>query len=184
MEGTKLGLRDARLALDDCEAILKSHDYDRLSACVVKFKILPSIMTVGGFFPEFDFNGRSLQKLGNWDNPSEAVSFNILASEGRAAAAIIWWKGHENCLAFARSYEAQSTAQYTTLAIQLAFEHLENTCMKPAWWDGLKLVERDLLIRRLRYAGSPSDVRQNSCLQYTGVTHDDWEFESVEFLNP
>ena len=90
--GTRLGLGDARLALDKCDAILKDEAYARISACVVRYKKLPTIMAVGGFYPEFDFDGRALQALPASTGRAETLSFNLLASEGRAAVAIIWLK--------------------------------------------------------------------------------------------
>jgi hypothetical protein len=96
---------------------------------------------------------------------------------------MIWWKGHNTCLAFAKSYIDQRPDHYTTLAIQAAFEHIENTCVEPQWWEGLRLVERKVLVYRLLTAGGLSEDRTSDCLQYTGVTHDDWEFDTFEFVN-
>ncbi len=54
---------------------------------------------------------------------------------------------------------------------------------KEEWWEVLKQVERDLISRRMQTAGSHLTARQNNCLQYTGVTHDDWDFETLMYLN-
>jgi hypothetical protein len=182
-DGQKLGMRDGRIAIRECERILDEQIYDRLSALIVRFDRLPTVMTVGGFFPEFDFDGRALQTLGREDESYEPISLNILVSEGRAAVAMIWLKGHDTCLAFARSYETKITNLYTTLAIQTSFEHLENTCVEPKWWNGLKQVERELLLRRMQIAGSTSEARESNCLQYTGVTYDDWDFDQLQYIN-
>lgn len=182
-EGQKLGMRDGRLAFAECQRILKEDDYGALSALVIRFRRMPTIMTVGGFYPEFGFDGRPLQTLGDSNEFYETISFNILSSEERAAVAMIWSKGHLNPLAFARSYEQQPSNLYTTLAIQASFERLENTCVQPAWWDGLRKIEQDLLLRRMQVAGSIFEERRGSSLQYTGVTHDDWEFDSLEYIN-
>ena len=100
-----------------------------------------------------------------------------------SAAAMIWRKGDDQCLAFARSYLEQSKHHYTTLAIQTAFEHVENTCVEPCWWESLRLAERKVLVYRLFVAGSIAQGRTSDCLQYTGITHDDWEFDTFEFIN-
>jgi hypothetical protein len=124
-----------------------------------------------------------MQELGNEDIEYETISFSILASEGRAAVALIWWKGHDRCLEFARSYAEQRQEHYTTLAIQACFEHLENTCVRPEWWEAVRPFEQKLLVRRLLLAGGIHEGRDRGCLQYTGVTHDDWEFDELQFLN-
>jgi hypothetical protein len=182
-EGEHIAIRDGKVALDSCAAIPSGEAYDSLSALVVRFKRPPSIMTVGGFYPEFDYNGRHLQKLGRSHIEYETLSFNILASEGRAAVAMIWLKGHDQCLAFAKSYAEQRSNHYSTLAIQTAFEHLENTCVQPVWWESLRPFEQKILTRRLIVAGSISQERERDCLQYTGITHDDWHFDTLEFVN-
>jgi hypothetical protein len=182
-DGQSIAIRDGRAALEDCANVLSQHAYDRLSGLVVRFKRAPSIMCVGGFYPEFDFNGHLLQTLGNAKIQYETASFNVLASKGCAALAIIWWKGHNRCLKFAKSYKEQRPDHYTTLAIQAAFEHFENTCVAPQWWESLRQVEQNLLTHRLIFAGGMSQERENNCLQYTGVTHDDWKFEDLEFVN-
>jgi hypothetical protein len=181
-DGQKLGLRDGRTALNECERILDERAYDRLSALVVSFNQMPTIMTVGGFYPEVDFNGRALQDLEDNEKRYETVSFNIVASEGRAAVAMIWLKDHSICSEFVKSYGDQPPNHYTTLAIQASFEHIENTCVQIEWWERLKQVERDLLLRRMQEAAEMSDRAANS-LAYTGVTHDDWEFDRLERVN-
>ena len=182
-EGNKLGMRDGQIAFHECQRILEQHDYGALSAMVVRFRRMPTIMTVGGFYPEFCFDGTRLQTLGNKEQIFETVSFNILTADDRAALAMIWQKGHVNPLAFARSFERQPPNHYTTLAIQASFEHLENTCAEPMWWDNLKKVEQDLLLRRMQITGEIFEERTGSSLQYSGVTHDDWDFDRLEFVN-
>jgi hypothetical protein len=39
-------------------------------------------MTVGGFFPEFDYSGNHLQTIADETKTYEVISFNILAAEG------------------------------------------------------------------------------------------------------
>ncbi len=182
-EGTQIAIRDGKAALDDCAQVLREQSYDGLSALVVRFRRPPSIMTVGGFYPEFDYNGKLLQTLGKAHLHYQTLSFNILKSEGCAALAMIWQKGHDRCLAFATSYAEQRKDHYTTLAIQTAFEHIENTCVQPEWWESLRPREQHVIVHRLIVAGGMSQERERDCLQYTGITHDDWQFDSLEFVN-
>jgi hypothetical protein len=182
-EGTKLGLRDARRALEDCEKILADSSYEQLSACVALFSELPNIMAVGGFYPEFDYNGRTLQQLGLEQTLAQTLSFNILASEGRAAVAFIWRKGDSHCLSFVESYSKQPSKLLTTLAIQTSFEHLENTCMNPTWWEAAKPIERKMLTDRMQVSGSPMAGRDRRCLEFSGISYDDWGFDSLRFIN-
>lgn len=179
----QIAVTDSKIILDRCAQTIDQHTYSDLSALVIRFKRLPSIMTVGGFYPEFDYVGRRLQQLGQAGTDYERVSFNIMASEGRAAVAVIWRKGHDRCLAFARSYAEQPGGLYTTLAIQTAFEHINNSCANPEWWEGLRPPEQRLLANRLIFESVSIRDRDRNCLQYAGITHDDWQFDTLEFVN-
>jgi hypothetical protein len=78
----------------------------------------------------------------------------------------------------------QKPERYSTLAIQTAFEFLENTCMQPAWWDGEKPIVRKLLLDRMLVAGaSLVEKRKSDCLTYGGVTYDQWDYDRHEFIN-
>jgi hypothetical protein len=61
--GQELGLRDIRLSFSQIGASLDAEKYDQVSALILEFEWRPSIMAVGGFAPEFDYNGQRLQLL-------------------------------------------------------------------------------------------------------------------------
>ena len=181
--GEDLALRDAGVEFALCEKELFNQTYDGVSALIVHFKKMPSLMPVGGFLPECDYHGNPLQRLGNFKAVCQAVSFNVLAAKGHAALALLWFKGQNVVKSFAESFVALKLERYATLAIQTAFEHLENTCMAPRWWENLRKVEQDLLLRRMQTGGSPFEKRKPNCLTYCGVTFDDWEYDCQEFIN-
>ena len=181
--GEDLSLRDIGAAFALCEKELFNETYDGVSALIVYFKKMPSVMTVGGFLPECDYHGNALQRLGNSDAIYQAASFNILAAKGHAALALLWFKGQNVVKSFAESFVDQKPERYATLAIQTAFEHLENTCMAPQWWESLRKVEQGLLLRRMQVGGSPMEERKSNCLTYCGVTFDDWKYDHHEFVN-
>jgi hypothetical protein len=141
-------------------------------------------MTVGGFIPLFDYNGQRSHYIVDFETIAQVVSFKILASEDHAVVAMLWSKDHDKIKPFADSYIAQKPEHYSTLAIQTAFEFLENTCMQPAWWEGEKPVIRKLLLDRMQSAGaSLEEKRKPHCLTYGGITYDQWDYDHHEFLN-
>jgi hypothetical protein len=180
--GQLLGLRDMSKAFGRCEEILVKEKYTEIHAAIIYFKSMPSIMTVGGFSPEFDYDGRRLQKLGRADKEYHQVGLSILVSQGRAAVVFTWLREANVCERFVESFLTKDPSLFTTLVIQTAFEHLENTCMNIEWWDGLRSVERTILLRRMQFAGSPTEERMASCLGYCGITFDQWDFESFKVV--
>jgi hypothetical protein len=179
--GQRLGLRDMAQEFPRCETALASERYEDVSALVVRFKRPPSIMTVGGFAPEFDYDGSRMQTLGKISTVYHPIGLSVLAAPTGAAVAFTWLRGASICRKFAESFMRQDRSKLSTLIIQTAFEHLENTCMSGSWWDGLLPIERDRLIERMQFAGSPEEERTSSCLQYCGVTFDQWQYDSHVF---
>jgi hypothetical protein len=180
--GNQLGLRDITRTFSICETILRDGDYSRISGLAVLFKKKPTIMTVGGFSPEFDYAGKALQRLGNSEATYEQVGMSILATEGRACVVLTWISGATICRQLADSFITQNDTLLTTLAIQTAFEHIENTCMNIPWWDSLRPMESKKLLERMQFAGSPFQERSAGCLGYCGITFDQWDYDSHKLI--
>ena len=181
--GELLGLRDVGTAFERCATNLFASKYDDVSALVVHFKKPPSVMTVGSFLPQYDYNAKPIQLIHDTETIAQAVSFNILASDDHAALAMLWFKDHNLVRPLAESFVSQKSERYATLSIQTAFEYLENTCMQPQWWEGEKPVVRNLLMERMQRAANPFDERKADCLTFCGVGFDQWEYDRHEFLN-
>ena len=146
--GTKLGLKDIGHAFNFAEQALGASD-NPLSALVVYSKAMPSVMTVGALLPEFDYDGRKLQELGT----IETCYDNAQHPRGRRARGFV----HDLAKRPSRTRGLRKIlllpkcrAHHSTLAIQTGFEHLENTCMNPTWWDSLKAGEQNSLVTRMQ----------------------------------
>jgi hypothetical protein len=184
--GTRLGVRDVTASFQKCQEGVSRGDFSKFCALVVLFKRMPSIMTVGAFAPEFGYDGAVFERtrLGQLKGPGTThTSISILSADGGAAVVFAWLKDAASGLGFANSFVAQKRELYSTLAIQTAFEHIENTCMQPIWWDDMRKVERAALVRRMQTAGSPTEERKSGALQYCGITFDDWDYESHHYVN-
>jgi hypothetical protein len=181
--GTQLGIRDIGTAFVRCATDLFAANYDQVSALVVHFKKPPSVMTVGGFIPLYDYHGKPSQLINDVETVAQTISFNILASEAHATVAMLWFKDHDLVKPFADSYIAQKPEHYATLAVQTAFEFLENTCMQPTWWEAQRPIVQKLLLQRMQIAGAPLEKRKADCLTYPGVTFDQWDYDRHEYLN-
>jgi hypothetical protein len=183
LAGTIFGVRDIAATFGRCDEAISMSDYACVSALVLRFKKIPSIMTVGGFAPQFDYNGRRLQTLGEARITIDHVSVSILAANGNAAVVFAWLRNASVGKAFTDSFIIQQSHFFTTLAIQTAFEHIENTCMNITWWDSMRDVERNALLRRMQSAASLFEERLSGCLTYCGITFDQWDYENHEFIN-
>jgi hypothetical protein len=182
LHGTRLGIVDVGRTFKICEEALFNRKFDGISALVVRFRKPPAVMSVGGFSPEFDYDGKRLQDLGNEATLCDQISLSLISSEGNAALVLAWVRSASAPKIFADSLLKQPPDRYTTLIIQTVFEHLENTCMNVTWWDGLLPIERQLLTERMQTAIGP-ELRTSTALGYGGVTFDDWEYQSHDYVN-
>jgi hypothetical protein len=182
--GTLAGIGDVGTAFDGCSTTLFAGKYDQVSALVVHFKKLPSIMTVGGFLAQFDYAGKQIQLINDYHTIAEMACFNILAAADHAVMVILWPK-KENAVVkkLAESFVAQDTSNYTALAIQTAFEYLENTCMNKQWWEGEKPIIRKVLMDRMQSSAKLWEKRSSSCLTFGGIGFDQWDYDRHEFVN-
>jgi hypothetical protein len=181
--GQELGLRDLGSAFSRCEEQVFASSHDEVSSLIVHFKKLPSILTVGSFIPHSDYNGQRFLGLQDLSRICEGVSFNILVAEGHAIVAFLWFKGDKEIERFVRSYLAQRSDRYSTLAIQTSFEHIENTCIAIPWWEGLKGIHRKALLHRMHFACSPMEEPSLHGLMYPGFGFDEWEYDRCDWLN-
>jgi hypothetical protein len=181
--GEALGIRDCGSAFGRAEKNLFEQNFGAVSALVVHFKRMPTVLTVAGFLPQYTYRGERIQRLGDPNSLCSSVAFNILSSQGHAALAMLWFKDETSGKALAESFIAQKSELLTTLAIQTCFEHFENSCMAPVWWEGLHEAERGTLSRRMQAAGTPFEPHRADSLTYCGVTFDQWDYDCHEFIN-
>src|SRR5262249_34256482 len=90
--GETLGIRDCGVAFGRPEKNLFEQDFGAISALVVHFKRMPTVLAVAGFLPEYSYRGEPLQRLGDPNSLCSSVAFNILSSHGHAALAMLWFK--------------------------------------------------------------------------------------------
>jgi hypothetical protein len=180
--GQQLGLIDSGKNIARCERAIFGEQYDELGALVIQFNRLPSIMTVGAYNPLFDYSGRRLQSLANEE--VYAISFSILTAGSRAVVILAWLKPSEVATTFVEALCGQPQNLWTTLLIQTAFSHLENTCANMSWWDGLKNVERQSLLGRIQQTlHLPGPHSDGSYMTFGGIKFDDWKYHSHSFVN-
>lgn len=168
--GLRRGLADLERWKATYDAAYRAGNFDGFGFHGVVFDSVLPVVGCGGFHPEFDFAGQSLQRLGRGaDLAYEHVVFNLTVLNGKSAGVIGWNEGTAGpAAAFARSFAAVADDQKAGAAIRLAFEHIENVHIRPSWWRGLSNEQRAAAILRMRTGGPMDPQRQASCLRPDG----------------
>jgi hypothetical protein len=165
-------------ALKQTARMLAQGKYQAMRALVIRFDAEPVFLSVGAFRPHYDVTGKPLQHL----IPGGVyVAAHMLVADNKPALIFTWLKGQAPAERFALSFASQPAEYYTTLAIQMAFEHTDFTCMKREWWQSLDGRKRRSLLNRVRNGNSLKYTRPKKYLSVRSVL-DDWRVSEVEFV--
>lgn len=180
-EGVSLGSQDSGYHKSLYDSVLVTEDYANVRKCVIEFSSTPTVMCSGGIFPEFDFQGRTLQVLGRASRNIGVINFNVVATPTGGAVVFTWLESPESasCTALVESLILLPHDQITNALIRFFFEHCENTFMAPAWWDALPARTREALVARMNYSASPMNARSATCLTNDGFTYADWGIVNI-----
>jgi hypothetical protein len=110
-----------------------------------------------------------LQKLSFGEFSFEHVTYNLTVFAGKSIAAFGWLHSANigTSLDFVKSFSQIAVQDKADAAIRLAFEHLENTYIKPSWWHSLPENTRRDAIKRIKTGIGPSGPeRQANCLSH------------------
>jgi hypothetical protein len=163
-------------ALNQTESILETGQHQNIRSLIVRFNAEPILLSVGAFRPRYNVNGKTIQDI-FWDGIY--VASHILIADNKPVLAITWLRGQKPAERFAKSFASQPKKHLTTLAIQMAFEHAEHTCMRREWWLSLGGTKRRSLVKRVQNANSFSYERPSKCLAFRSAI-DDWGFNELE----
>jgi SEC-C motif-containing protein len=144
--GIKRGLHDLQEWKREYDRAFVDARFASYRFTAVAFDGILPVVACGAFHPEFDFDGRPLQSIGRGDGPFEHVTYNLTAINERSVAVIGWTHGETGpAEMFARSFSSIRASEKANAAIRLAFEHLENTYMRPSWWNGLATATQEAI---------------------------------------
>lgn len=150
-EGMKRGLADLERWKDRYDAALRQNDLSAFSVYAIEFDGVLPVAACGAFHPEVDFDGAQLQILSRGSAEFDHIAFNLTTLNGVSVAAFGWLGGSSGpAAALVDSFRRLPDAEKSTAVIQLAFEHLENTYMRPSWWRALPDEWRNFALEKFR----------------------------------
>lgn len=158
--GMKRGLVELESLKNRYDIAYRRSDFSEFSVYAVEFAEVLPVVASGAFYPEVDFLGNQLQKLGRGSAEFQHIAFNLTTLNGTTVAAFGWLGRKDGPpAAFVESFKKLSDSEKSTAVIQLAFEQLENTYMRPSWWLGLPEEWRNLAISKIKAGTSLAGIR-------------------------
>jgi hypothetical protein len=137
-KGIELGLRDSQRHKNRYDNVLTKKDWSQVKGVLVEFDNVFPIQCASGVFPEADFFGREVQRLGWGNDTPDALTFSSFAADGKSYFLLCWLLDSDaSCAPFAA---AVSEIEHDALPAVLAsyiLQVTENCHFAPAWYDAL-----------------------------------------------
>lgn len=165
--GVDRGLADLQKWKDSYDDAYRTEDYDAFSYLGVVFDGVIPVVAAGGLHVEFDFAGQRLQVISRGDCDFEHLMFNLTTLNGASVAVFGWLRGSADTgRKLVDSFCAVPDSDKANAVVHLAFEHIENTFMRPSWWDSLSADAREEALKKIRSgSGNLDQVRTAASLR-------------------
>jgi hypothetical protein len=166
--GLERGLRDLTAWKEEYDRTYVTGDYSRYSFYAVAFSETIPIVACGAFHPEIDFDERELQIISRGDAAFDHLTFSLFPLEGLSVAVFGWTAtGSDAARQFIESFKRIENCQKANAAVHLAFEQLENTCLRPSWWGSLSGEQRAFAERKFKSGIGPDNDRSIQSLRHS-----------------
>lgn len=173
--GNKKGLEDLSKRKGHMDKSLMNQDYSDWSSCSFCFQGNPVIASSGGFLPEFDFAGNSIQNLLE-DDAMNALWVNIIPQDDKTFLIFFWHKSDPISRKFVQSFYDLDDKKKGHSTIYFAFEHFENIFMSQPWWDSLRTTQKKTIFSKVK-GGMLDKSRQSDCLIVGTREYVDWQYD-------
>jgi len=175
VEWTRLGnehgyedLMHHKTIYDDC---WRHGNFEEIRFVAFLYDRATPILNASAFGPEYDFDGNSLQNLGDLTFVQDLITYCIWSVNGRGVALLAWHESSDKkCVPFVESLLRQPRQRLSAWLTSMAFEHSENLVFAPGWWEALSRSNRLLLENRMRGGLPSSELRRPHYLRDDGHT--------------
>jgi hypothetical protein len=152
--GLKMGMHDIMRLKSRYGALYSTSAYNDFHFYAVIFSGVLPVVSCGAISPEYDFSGKSLQDVLRSPQPVEQVAFNLTCFGDASVVMFGWVDRNGPAEGLATSFRQLPSAEKANAAVRFAFEYIENTMIRPSWWDTLGEIKQQQAMQHLA-AGFP-----------------------------
>jgi len=136
--GIEIGMRDIDRWNGLFDARFISGMRDDFHFAAFRFDQVLPIVACAAFHPEFDMDGKRLQKLGRDASDFEHMSLTVTVFAGQTIA-VFGWTGADDgaSRALADSFTRVDDVQKADALVRLLFAQTDNLFLRPSWWRAL-----------------------------------------------
>jgi SEC-C motif len=181
--GLKLALGDLTELKKRYWRIYKEAAFHEFHFYAVTFTDVIPVVACGAIWPEYDFSGANLQDLRRLSNPIEHVAFNLTSFDGQTIAMFGRLDNGGPAEQLASSFRSVPIEKKANAAVSFAFQYLENTMMRPSWWEALPTRDKHKAVEHFT-SGLPTRGQEHNLIAKSSnrpqfvasaVTNELWE---------
>ena len=151
IHGVQIGIRDIGRWKSQFDERLLSGARDDFHFLAVRFDRVLPIVACSAFHPEFDLQGNPLQRLGRESIELEHITLTVTTFENQTIMVFGWIGSADgSARALAKSFQSVADARKADALIRLLFVQTDNLFVRPSWWEGLHLADRQTLTMMTR----------------------------------
>lgn len=181
--GTLMGLAEIQHHKEQYDEILVRAAFDEYRRLVIHFSCIPDVLSTGSFAPEYDFSGNELQRM--IDPGLEQIAVSIIPAGSVGFVTLGWQKESDHiCIPFVQSLLSIPTDRLADAVVRLVFEHIENTYLRPGWWESLPKSVQQALVRRINSGTHPLSLRRANCLTDDKLHCVKWAVTNIQRFFP
>ena len=180
--GTKFGFKNLKRHKQYYDESLRKAQYHNINYVLFCSRQEPTIAFSGLIYPDFDFMGRQLQNLADYNQKLDLITFCSAPLNNGWGYFFAWHNSSDRvCDEFMRSlatkmYDGEDLGD---MLFRLLISCCENHAISPKWWDSLSSKQVEEITERASWMVSPFCAIKPSYLQegLQGIVK--WEFNSV-----
>lgn len=182
--GEMLSLRDLEYHKKYYDRSLETKSFSNIRAVVFSFDAPPPIMTSGSVNPDFDFNGKPVQDLSDFNLITDLMSVTSFYDGAKGKIVFSWLEHcHGACSAVVTTLLQKSRDKLPVFLVQYIVKNFENTFYSPSWWQSIDLDSQKNLLSLMG-----DGVNLHTDLSSYGLTNEMIkiefpEIESIDFVN-
>jgi hypothetical protein len=168
------GLADSIASKEKFEKYLINKDYGRLRSFVVHAQCSPMIASAGSFFPDVLTSGEILQDFTNSESRLQSLFLSFIP-EQNAMFVVFSFFDDEAMAPIKFIKDLIRTNKLPARLIWLCLTRLENTALKPSWWDTLPNDVRESINEAVSYNADIFDTRLPTFDRMPDFSDYDWQ---------
>ena len=144
--GIKIGMNDIDQWKKQFDDHLLSGVRDNFHFLAIRFNQILPIVACGAFHPEYDLQGKPLQRLGRDSVDLEHMTLTVTTFDMQTIMVFGWIANKDGpAKALADSYQRVSDDRKADALIRLLFFQIDNLFIRPSWWSNLSNADQDTL---------------------------------------